>query len=205
MVDSPERCIGNVWDGIDDPYLELYHTTIQTNESCRACNYRLFCGGTCLQEIFERNNPQYVQSDLCEFIETLCFHTLKLIVRMLLEQDERLQRISRLMNGRIMPGVCRGEAMSTPIELCNKFQKNENARSIDLEEEGVLYMENNFGNKYIANVTTMSIWDLVDGEHTANEIATEIAEVCGVKVEEIQDDIFNQLGSLVELGFLVPR
>jgi uncharacterized protein len=205
MVDSPERCIGSVWDGIDDPYLELYHSTIQTNDSCRACNYRLFCGGTCLHEIFERNNPQYVQSDLCEFMETLCFRTLKLIVGMLLEQDERLQRISKLMNGRIILGSCRGEAMSTSVELCTKLQKNKNAHSIDLEEEGVLYMENDFGNKYIANVTTMSIWDLVDGERTAKGIAAEIAEACGVEVEEIQDDIFKQIGSLVELGFFVPK
>lgn len=205
MVDSPERCIGNVWDGVDDPYLELYHSIIQTNDSCRACNYRLFCGGTCLQEIFERNDPQYVQPDLCEFMETLCFNTLKLIVKMLLKQDKRLQRISKLMNGRIVPGAYRGETMSTSVELCTKLQKSKNARSIDLEEEGVLYMENDFGNKYIANVTTMSIWDLVDGERTAEGIAAEIADVCGVEVEEIQDDICKQIGSLVELGFFVPR
>lgn len=205
MVDSPERCIGNVWDGIDDPYLELYHSTIQTNDSCRACNYRLFCGGTCLQEIFERNDPQYVQSDLCEFIEMLCFHTLKLIVGMLLGQDESLQRISKLMNGRIIPRSCRGETMNTALKLSTKLQKNRNARSIDLGEEGVLYMENNFGNKYIANITTMSIWDLVDGERTAKGIAAEISQVCGVEVDQIQDDIFKQIGLLVELGFLTSK
>lgn len=95
--------------------------------------------------------------------------------------------------------------MNTALKLSTKLQKNRNARSIDLGEEGVLYMENNFGNKYIANITTMSIWDLVDGERTAKGIAAEISQVCGVEVDQIQDDIFKQIGLLVELGFLTSK
>ena len=82
------------------------------------------------------------------------------------------------------------------------FLKRENAKSIDLDEEGILYHENAFDKKYIANISAMAIWDIIDGKNTAKEIAKEIATACNVSLLDIEEDVYNQLTAFQELGLI---
>ena len=82
------------------------------------------------------------------------------------------------------------------------FCKSENARVIDLDEEGIMYLAPEFGQKYIANTTTMAMMDLIDGNRTAKQITQEIANVCEVDFETIKDDIYGQLAAFQELGLV---
>lgn len=76
-----------------------------------------------------------------------------------------------------------------------------NAKCIDLGEEGILYSQSK-DKKHIANTTAMAVWDLIDGKRTAQEIAREIANVCGVEPYEIEDEILHQIILLKELGII---
>lgn len=71
---------------------------------------------------------------------------------------------------------------------------------VDLEEDGVIGFHQD--KKYIANTTTMAIWDLLDGHRTAQDITQEIANVCEVEFETIKDDIYGQLAAFQELGLV---
>jgi hypothetical protein len=82
------------------------------------------------------------------------------------------------------------------------FYKSANAKVIDLNEEGIIYLAPAFRKKYIANTTAMAIWDLIDGSRTAQEITQEIADVCEVDFDAIKDDIYGQLAAFQELGLV---
>jgi hypothetical protein len=82
------------------------------------------------------------------------------------------------------------------------YQKNIHSKVIDLDDEGVIYRENSDDEKLIANATAMAIWDLLNGQRTSYEIAQEIALACGVKCEEIENDIYDQLTQFSKLQLI---
>ena len=82
------------------------------------------------------------------------------------------------------------------------FSKVNTVSCIDLDNEGLLVSKDKFAKKYIANTTTMAIWDLLDGYRTAQDIAQEIADVCEVPVVDIEQDIYQQIATFKELGFI---
>jgi hypothetical protein len=85
------------------------------------------------------------------------------------------------------------------------FRKCQNVNVIDLDDEGVIYKEKSIDEKFIANTTAMAIWDLLNGRRTSLEIAQEIANACGVKIEEVETDVYNQLTKFMELGFVEEK
>jgi hypothetical protein len=74
--------------------------------------------------------------------------------------------------------------------------RSQHSNLIDLGEEGILLFQSQ--KRYIANTTAMAIWDLIDGQRTAQEIAN----VCEVEFETIKDDIYGQLAAFQELGLV---
>ncbi len=79
--------------------------------------------------------------------------------------------------------------------------KAKGSTCVDLEEDGVIGFKYQ-NKKYIANTTTMAIWDLLDGSRTAQQITQEIANVCEVEFDAIKDDIYGQLAAFQELGLV---
>ena len=77
--------------------------------------------------------------------------------------------------------------------------KCHDSNSLDIGEEGIIYTKGNINNKYIANITTMVIWDLIDGKLTSQEIAQIIANICEIPIEEIEKDIYMQIATFKDL------
>jgi hypothetical protein len=82
--------------------------------------------------------------------------------------------------------------------------KSANALCIDLDEKGILVSTSDIGitTNFIANATTMAIWDLSDGTRTVRQVASEIASLCGKRCSEVENDIIEQIAVFDRLGLL---
>jgi hypothetical protein len=85
---------------------------------------------------------------------------------------------------------------NNPSKIINK---TEDSKLIDLGDEGLICHQDK---KHMANITSMAIWDLLDGNRTAQQITQEIANVCEVDFDTIKDDIYGQLAAFQELGLV---
>ncbi len=202
FVNYPEFCIGNIWDGILDKY--QYDRIYRKNKNCRSCELAgIFCGGPCFYEVLKRD-IDYIQENVCDFNKSLCNKILKLKVNLFLNNKEQFNKFTKkhlsvdMDNNQTVKDIGTGKKMNQQIIFC----KSEHAKIIDLNEEGVIYLTPEFRKKYIANTTAMAIWDLLDGQRTAQQIAQEIAKVCEVDVAAIKDDIYGQLAAFQELGLV---
>ncbi len=82
------------------------------------------------------------------------------------------------------------------------FKKNNDLKAIDLDDEGIIYKKDSLEEKYIANATAMIIWELIDGRRSSEDIANEVAEICNIKVEDIESEIYAQLIEFKNLDFV---
>lgn len=201
FVNYHEFCIGNIWDGILDKY--QYDKIYRKNKKCQSCELAgIFCGGPCFYETLKKD-IDYTQEDICEFNRFLCKNILKLSANLFLNDKEEFNKLIKnyLMidtnNNQNVKDVINKEMNRNVI-----FLKSKHARIIDLNEEGIIYLTPEFRKKYIANTTAMAIWDLLDGQRTAQQIIQEIANVCEVEFETIKDDIYDQLAAFQELGLV---
>jgi hypothetical protein len=76
------------------------------------------------------------------------------------------------------------------------LKKSPNVACIDLEDEGVLFFKDNPEKKYIANVMTMLIWDLIDNKFNVENIISNIANLCNEEPINISKDIYSILEEL---------
>jgi hypothetical protein len=146
------------------------------------------CGGSCYYEILKRGDINYTQDELCRFHKALLINTIK----MLIKYKEGLKYFSV-------------SHQVTNINMINKysvFLKSDTVCCIDLDDSGLIFTKNKIDKKYIANATTMAIFDLINGCRTARIIVEEIADVVKTKAEDIESDIYSQLTTLKELGFI---
>jgi uncharacterized protein len=207
MIDSSEFCIGDIWNNHDERYEKLYKNVIKENENCKICEYRHFCGGSCLYEVLKRNDINFVQKDICDFNKRMLFLVFKALTNYYLDYKNNHLSTPRKHAGDGLDvfSVVSGFAVKSSGAIMNNdilLVKSVAANCIDLEEEGILYLTSHFEKKYIVNATAMAVWDLIDGTRTAQEITQEIANVCEVKFDAIKDDIYNQLTVFQELGLV---
>ncbi|NTW33466.1 MAG: radical SAM protein [Bacteroidetes bacterium] len=201
MIDRPDMCIGNVWDGITEKYNNMYHRVIDLNKNCKICEYKFFCGGPCFFEILSRNNINYIQKDYCIFVKELYFETLKIMTKIFFNNADKYKAISGLFNMVILKDKIRF-AMTSAISPDCIFIKLPKLNIIDLGSEGIIYNQSDFDKKHIANITAMCILDLIDGKRTAINIAKEIATICNIKYDDIKEDVYMQLSAFLDFGFI---
>lgn len=79
------------------------------------------------------------------------------------------------------------------------YKKNKNSRLIDLKDEGILCLDQK---TFVVNNTASVIWELVEPHRSATEIAEVIAGICNVPFDDIKEDIYQQLATFQELGFI---
>ncbi len=203
FVNSPEYCIGDIFNGITEKCSVLYDSVIKNNNKCNVCESGgILCGGACLYEISKRD-INYTQEDICVFYKRLHINMLKYIVYIYRYDKEKYNEFCYNYLGKNVNNL---EMIKVDIDIASldnyiTFSKSANVKCIDLYEEGVLYLFDNL-KKYIVNPTAMAIWDLLDGQRTAQQIAQEIANVCEVDFEAIKDDIYGQLAAFQELGLV---
>lgn len=204
FVGSSGYCIGNVSDGINNIYCDQYDDTIKNNKNCSTCDIAsAFCGGTCFYEILKRKDNQYNLDENCIFQVLLTKKTIKMLLE--LYRTDRIEYESILND---FLGFVPDNLISIKtnhlkeVVAMAQFRKSVAAGCIELDDEGVLYSTDKFDKKIIANTTAMAIWDLLDGQRTAEQITQEIADVCEVEFETIKDDIYGQLAAFQELGLV---
>ncbi len=147
-----------------------------------------------------RKDVNYIQIDFCIFIQKLYRSILVYIIKLYNIDNEKFQYLSRIFNSKTNAVVINNCSIKQMEQ--NLYKKSIDAKCIDLNEKGIFYIENRFNIKYIANSTALAIWDLLDGQRTAQQITQEIANVCEVEFETIKDDIYGQLAAFQELGLV---
>ncbi|MCI5147191.1 MAG: SPASM domain-containing protein, partial [Candidatus Electrothrix sp. AR3] len=187
FVSYSEYLIGNVCKGINEDKIEHINISEIYSDHCRGCQYIFLCGGVCVHEYLNSKN-KLSANYLCMFNKTIISAVLRYMVK---NQNEfQMKNISN------DTGCYQENLLSVQQAVITKCP---NATTIDLEEEGIVC---NHDKRYVLNSTGMAIWDLIDGQRTAQEITQEIANVCEVESETIKDDIYGQLAAFQELGLV---
>jgi uncharacterized protein len=228
-VNNLDLSIGTVWEGLNNSLDEdIQVPVIEKNPTCRECEYKYFCGGFChYNSLFNKDS---VDGPYCRFTKSLTRLVLKYIVDSY-EKDKKFflnivkgssadyiagdnkyyeeafmasggaheRENDDLFLGKSKPKAQRSEAGENLL-----VTKSANVSCIDLGDKGVLVSTTNddFKTNYIANVTSMAIWDLVDNKKTAKQIADKMAVACEKGCEEIEEDIYNQIAIFERLGFV---
>ena len=55
---------------------------------------------------------------------------------------------------------------------------------------------------HILNPTAAAVWDMCDGQYTAEQMADLLAGHFGLPVEDVQDDVVKMLGEFHEKGLI---
>ncbi len=205
MINHSELSIGDIWSGKNERYDELYYSIADLNNNCKKCYYLHFmCGGPCFFEVVKRNDFDYVNHDLCRFNKKINTLTIKYFIHNYLPNrelyDKFLQKYGHLYSGLKFLENKKDNLMKVRFDYV--FLKADGVNIVDFQEEGLIFNKKNYSKKYIVNVTTMAIWDLIDGNISAQEIALKIAGACDVKIEDIENDIYQNLAALQELGLI---
>lgn len=183
--------IGDLDFGLyDDKLSEFEKFKLKSTECCNLCDKKVLCGGLCYHEaLIYKNNA--IRGSLCEFHGKMVMSTIRYII----SEANNDKKGGLMSNFDIFMGHSR-EAFERLV-----LKKISSVVEIDLGEEGILTCGAN-NKKYIANVTVMAIWSLIDGHCTAKEIANRLASNFDVNVEAIERDIYEQLTLFKELGFV---
>jgi radical SAM protein with 4Fe4S-binding SPASM domain len=214
LFNNPDYVIGDVWNGIDyDMTNLLFNHTIDQRETCSKCPVLFTCGSTCPVDSFINGGFDKVDPAYCEFNKTIIKECIRFLIKINRTNSNKYQELIMMLNSNNNTGK-ENKTTEFPFIEINNFpvlpkdfqnlipQKSVNARVVDLDEDGIIYIEGDIDKKYIANITTMAIWDLIDGRRTSMEIAGIIADLCNVNSEEIYEDIYKQIAILKELGFV---
>jgi PqqD family protein of HPr-rel-A system len=59
------------------------------------------------------------------------------------------------------------------------------------------------GGAHLLNETALAIWDLCDGETTAEEMIEAICQLCGMHPDVVEEDVDRILGEFEEAGLVV--
>lgn len=87
------------------------------------------------------------------------------------------------------------------INMDEKPKRKDNLVAEDMDDD-VLVADFRKSEMHVLNPTAAAIWEMCDGEHTAEQIADTLAEHFGVTAEEIQSDVANMLADFNEKGLL---
>jgi radical SAM protein with 4Fe4S-binding SPASM domain len=225
-VNDPEFSIGTVEDGLNrlsDESITI--PVIEKDPICRMCEYKYFCGGFChFNSLF---NKDAADGPYCRFTRSLTPLVLRYIVDSYENDRGFFRRITKgLTNINESDGndghkVAFGDwkqhrgngvvTVPTSPQPGNRHFRNDlfvsksaNAHCIDLGEKGILVSTSDLGitTNFIANTTTMAVWDLADGSKTARQVASEIASICGKHCSEVENDIIEQIAVFEQLGLL---
>ncbi len=214
LFNNPQYIIGDVWHGINfETSYSLFDHAIDEKNLCNKCGFLYLCRCTCPVDSTCHVHYQNIDPVYCAYSKTLLIEGIRFLLKIQRHHPDKYQDLLKILNNNTMrnhpkqivefPFKEIDEIQVIPSGIQNKaFFKPDKVEEIDLEEDGILYIEGDSEKKFIANTTTMAIWDLIDGKRTAQEIAQEIANVCEVKLEDIEEDIYKQLATLKELGFV---
>jgi radical SAM protein with 4Fe4S-binding SPASM domain len=188
FVNNSKYKIGSVCSGLDVDKLELYKQNIVDNKvKCKICSVRKFCGGTCIYEVLSNDGDlkSYINIVECAFRKTLYLEVIKIL---LLNNNTTENEVSKSLS-------------KGSLKIKNSiFAKSKDTNKIDFTNNGIIYKNTSLW--YSGNITSMAIWELIDGKRKAIKIAKEIADACEVKPNDIQEEIYQQLRSFQELGFI---
>ena len=198
FVTNDKLSIGSVEEGLFKKGL----STTEIIEFCHVCQWRHFCGGCCLYVIMVyKKSPK--QTGTCIFTQRLFYHIAKYLVDLYFNNHVEFDKIAnkygcKTYSQNIPPIRC----LNIPEMITKILKKNVELNIIDLDTEGIAYRTDHFDKKYILNVLSMAILDLVDGKRTNQEIVQEIATVCEIPLIKIEKDIYQQIATFKELGFV---
>jgi len=212
-----ESSIGSVFNGLDNEKIQIYkNATTETRKECKKCSIRYLCTAHCYyNSLTFFNDINKVTPLICAHTKTLIYETYRSLFnlkrnnletynKLILEICDSFMKKDDKTNNDFIPT----EKM-TPLESIKKtihlnciFVKNTAAEVIDIDEEGILFLNSTPGNRYIANTIAMAIWDILDGTCTVREIVQEIAGLCMAEPSEIEEDIIQQLAMFKDLGFV---
>jgi uncharacterized protein len=200
----PTYKVGSIYQDIDfNKFQEFGIRSVNSRDGCRKCGFIYLCGGSCTcHELTNNNRRDEIQ---CSFVtsmfKSIVINLLKLAKNDKGIYDNLLKNIGVSNNTSIFKVI---QMNKTNMRINNDFLFKRSLKTVlyPLDEEGILYLEGEEEKKYIVNITTMAIWDLLDGKRTAQQIAQEIANVCEVEFETIKDDIYGQLAAFQELGLV---
>lgn len=204
FVDYPYSIIGDIYTGYDTQPNHIFENLININLNCKSCDIKDFCGGPCLVEISKTKDINYTQHEMCLFYKHLFYLIFKYIAGLFFNNKEKYTSFFSTFNKNNAFDIMNNNQNITKREIRSfqVFIKKKNVKCIDLGEEGIIYSEDNFTNKYICNITMMAIWDMLDDVRSAKEIAESIAFACNLSIEIIENDIYDQLATLHDLGFI---
>ena len=203
--------LGNVFTGLEAKKKEFFENiNVNNRVGCCTCEIRFICGGGCYSDsIVYHNDINQMHPVSCTFKKVMVKETFKNFLKLKKQNPIAYENITHQilkdMNDKkmdpieIIPSVNNN---SSNISRESYFTKNSLAETIDLDEEGLIFVSNMPNKRYIANTTTMSIWDLIDGRRSAQDIAHEIANACEVNLAVIEADIYKQLSILQQLGLI---
>ncbi len=200
FIKHSEYKIGNVWDGIiNNKFTKV--AFINNNENCSNCEIKDYCGGSCAFELLSRNDKNYIQDDICQFRKGLLKNSLKILIESSKRNNYYNLPVKYLLKDKKdndMKNEFERIKASDYITKNSVLKKSQDARCIDLGEEGLLFSNNYPQKKYVANTMTMAIWDLINEKSTINEIVSDIAYLCNIKSDKIYNEIYQQLIKLKE-------
>ncbi len=189
--------------------LKYYGAKNNEKEICKKCAFLNICPGICPGETAAHLDNQYVDYVYCVYYKTLikeCFINLlsfrgnKLNVlyeKLIVSNDgEYSSDLHRVIFKQIVCMLNEKNILNDDVLI-----KDNSSLSIDLGDDGIIYLENKPA-RYIGNITVMAIWDLLDGKRTVCEIIDTIANICDVPTEDIQQDVCDKILTLLELGFI---
>ncbi len=189
-----------------------FEKDVSKRELCENCSINYLCGGTCYYESYVKyKNPYRTDKTTCLYNKTLIYGMLKYTIHLFRVNPERIisiyEKYSTKNNDNlvIIKSMTNINKMSkiNAIEIKDKrFSIVKDMIRIDLQEDGIIYSNKNMEYKYIVNVTSLAILDLLDGKLTASEISLKVAIACEVNVVDIEEDIYKQLATFQELGFI---
>ncbi len=199
--------IGSVYSEINfNKFKEFNIRSVNNRYECKKCGFIYLCGGSCLYTSLQKEDAHSTNDIYCSFNKSVFKSLFKNLLK--LARDDR-ESYNNLMESMDIPkdtSILEKIKMNNnvmPVKENSSFSKISKAVLYPLDEDdGIIYLEGEEEKKYIANTTTMVIWDLIDGNRTAQEITQEIANVCEVEFETIKDDIYGQLAAFQELGLV---
>jgi uncharacterized protein len=209
FVQESKYKAGSIVKGIDyNKFDELHIKPVNERSNCKKCGFVYLCGGSCIHESLSNYGTESKENNYCAYLKSLYKYLILNLFKLRKADPIKYQKIINQINiaMNIQENKSPFEGMGE-ITLKNNSQNrvfalSPKAVSCSLEDEGILWVDGKCDKKYIANLTTMAIWDLIDGSRTAQEIAQEIANACEVKFEDIEEDIYKQLTSLEELELI---
>lgn len=206
---SKKSIIGDVWSGINHSKREKFKEyKVDDNKYCKKCAFKYMCGGPCPYVIQHNEKGSLIDPILCNYYNEFYRGLFGLIIR-LRKSNQAIKYLNEIIGLNINNDTHIAQNHLFSSNLCVEIEPGfpklyckKNAVVIDIDDGGILYNKDNLERIFICNNTAMIIWDLIDSQNTSHEIVQRIADVCEVSTTEIEKDIYQQLATFQELGFI---